>query len=131
MISERTMRVLEFVKIRELLAEGALTETGAEKCRALEPMDDLVSVQAAQDETEEAAVILRYIGGHPMIAFPDVRQALSTCEKGGTLSAGTLLSIAEMLRASRAARDALITDRENTPILKARAEGLFTARNLE
>ena len=131
MISERTMRVLEFVKIRELLAEGALTETGAEKCRALEPMDDLVSVQAAQDETEEASVILRYIGGHPMIAFPDVRQALSTCEKGGTLSAGTLLSIAEMLRASRAARDALITDRENTPILKARAEGLFTARNLE
>ena len=131
MISERTMRVLEFTKIRDLLAEGALTEAGAEKCRTLEPMDDLVSVQAAQDETEEAVVILRYIGGHPMTAFPDVRQALSTCEKGGTLSAGTLLNVAEMLRASRAARDALITDRENTPILKARAEGLFTARNLE
>ncbi len=131
MITERNLRVLEFTKIRELLAEGALTETGAEKCRALLPMDDLVQVSEAQAETEEASVILRYIGGHPMIAFPDVRQALSTCEKGGTLSAGTLLNVAEMLRASRAARDALITDRENTPILRARAEGLFTARNLE
>ena len=125
------MRVLEFTKIRDLLAEGALTETGAEKCRALTPMDNLAEVQAAQDETEEAAVILRYVGGHPMIAFPDVRQALSTCEKGGTLSAGMLLNVAEMLRASRAARDALVTDRENTPILRAKAEGLFTARNIE
>ena len=29
MIKERTLRVLEFTRIRELLAEGALTETGA------------------------------------------------------------------------------------------------------
>jgi len=36
MMTERTLRVLEFTKIREMLAEGALTETGAEKCRALD-----------------------------------------------------------------------------------------------
>ena len=131
MISERTMRVLEFTRIREMLAEGALTEAGAEKCRALVPMDDLQQVLDAQAETEEATVILHYIGGHPMAAFPDVRPALGICEKGGTLSAGMLLSVAEMLRAARAARDALVTDRENTPILRGKAEGLFTARNLE
>ena len=131
MISERTMRTLEFTKIRELLAEGALTETGAERCRQLEPLDDLTSVQAAQEETEEAAVILRYVGSHPMAPFPDVRQALSTCEKGGTLSAGMLLNVAELLRAARTARDALVTDRENTPVLRGKAEGIFTARNLE
>ena len=131
MISERTMRVLEFTRIRAMLAEGALTEAGAEKCRALVPMDDLPQVLDAQAETEEATVILHYIGGHPMAAFPDVRPALGICEKGGTLSAGMLLSVAEMLRAARAARDALVTDRENTPILRGKAEGLFTARNLE
>ncbi len=131
MISERTMRVLEFTRIREMLAEGALTEAGAEKCRTLVPLDDLAPALAAQAETEEAAVVLQYIGGHPMAAFPDVRPALGICEKGGTLSAGMLLSVAEMLRAARAARDALVTDRENTPILREKAEGLFTARNLE
>ena len=131
MISERTTRVLEFTRIREMLAEGALTEAGAEKCRALVPMDDLPQVLDAQAETEEATVILHYIGGHPMAAFPDVRPALGICEKGGTLSAGMLLSVAEMLRAARAARDALVTERENTPILRGKAEGLFTARNLE
>ena len=131
MISERTMRVLEFTRIREMLAEGALTEAGAEKCRALTPMDDAAQVAAAQAETEEATVILQYVGGHPMVPFPDVRPALSVCAKGGTLSAGMLLNVAEMLRAARTARDALVTDRENTPILRGRAEGIFTARNLE
>ena len=130
-MKERTLRVLEFTRIREMLAEGALTEAGAEKCRKLAPSDDLATVESLQAETEEAAVILQYSGGHPMTAFPDVRPALAICEKGGSLSAGMLLNVAELLRASRAARDALVTDRENTPILKARAEGLFTARNIE
>ena len=75
MMAERTLRVLEFTRIREILAEGALTETGAERGRSLTPWDDLYSVNAAQEETEEATVILQYTGGHPMIAFPDVRPA--------------------------------------------------------
>ena len=131
MMKERTLRVLEFTRIRELLAEGALTPAGAEKCRALEPADELIAVQALQAETEEATVILQYTGGHPMIAFPDVKPALVVCEKGGSLSAGMLLNVAELLRASRAAQDALVTERENTPILRAKAEGLFVARNIE
>ena len=130
MMTERTLRVLEFTRIRELLAEGALTEAGAEKCRTLVPFDDLAAVQAAQAETEEATVVLQYVGGHPMTAFPDVRPAVTVCEKGGVLSAGMLLNVAVLLRAARCARDAL-ADRENTPLLRAKAEGLFTARNLE
>lgn len=130
-MKERTLRVLEFTRIREMMAEGALTEAGAEKCRTLEPSDDLATVQALQAETEEAAVILQYSGGHPMVAFPDIRPALAICAKSGSLSAGMLLNVAELLRASRAAQDALVTDRENTPILKAKAQGLFVARNIE
>ena len=131
MIKERTLRVLEFTRIRELLAEGALTPAGAEKCRQLEPADELTAVQALQAETEEATVILQYAGGHPMIAFPDVKPALVICEKGGSLSAGMLLNVAELLRASRAAQDALVTERENTPLLRAKAEGLFVSRSIE
>ena len=130
-MKERTLRVLEYTRIRELLAEGALTPAGAEKCRQLEPADELTAVQALQAETEEATVILQYAGGHPMIAFPDVKPALVICEKGGSLSAGMLLNVAELLRASRAAQDALVTERENTPLLRAKAEGLFVSRSIE
>ncbi len=131
MITERTIRVLEFSRIREMLAEGAMTPIGAENCRAMVPYDTLREAEEAQRETEEAAILLQYTGGHPLTEFPDARPALLVCEKGGTLSAGMLLSVAGLLRASRAARDALITDRENTPILRAKAEGLTEARNVE
>ena len=76
MIGERTLRVLEFTRIREMLAEGALTETGREKCLALVPFDDLVRARAAQAETEEAAdgQLVRRVPGpdeRPRVAFPD------------------------------------------------------------
>ena len=80
MMKERTLRVLEFTRIREMLAEGALTAAGRERCLTLEPFCDLPSVRAAQAETEEAAVILQYTGGHPMTEFPDARPALTVCE---------------------------------------------------
>ena len=131
MMTERSLRVLEFTRIREMLAEGALTALGAEKCRELVPFDTLYDIDLAQRETEEAAVILQYVGGHPLTEFPDARPALTVCEKGGTLSPGMLLSVAGLLRASRAARDVLITDRESTPLLQGRAQLLSEARNVE
>lgn len=131
MISERNLRLLEFNRIRDMLAEGALTQIGAEKCRALTPFDTLAEAELAQRETEEAVVILQYVGGHPLSEFPDIRPALLICEKGGSLSPGMLLGVASLLRASRAARDVLITERENTPLLRQWAEGLAEARNLE
>ncbi len=131
MMTERTLRVLEFTKVREMLAEGALTEMGAEKCRALTPFCTLPEVQEAQAETEEASVILRYVGGHPMSGFTDVREPLMLCEKGASLSPAMLLNVAELLRASRTARDALITDRDSTPILRRKAETLTVSRTVE
>ncbi|MDY4138228.1 MAG: endonuclease MutS2 [Eubacteriales bacterium] len=130
-MKERTLRVLEFTKIREQLAGKALTEMGAERCRALVPSCDMAEIQLWQQETEEAAVVLQYIGGHPMMAFQDVRPFLALADKGATLSPKALLSVAELLRASRTARDALVTDRDNTPLLRQKAEGLCTLRHLE
>ena len=131
MMSERTLRVLEFTKIREQLAAKALTPMGAEKCLALAPSCDMQEVLLWQQETEEATVILTYLGGHPMASFSDVRPALALADKGATLSPKALLSIAELLRAARTARDALVTDRDNTPLLREKAQGLCTLRNLE
>ena len=131
MMSDRTLRVLEFTKIREQLAAKALTPMGAEKCLALVPGCNMQEVLLWQQETEEATVILTYLGGHPMASFSDVRPSLALADKGATLSPKALLSIAELLRAARTARDALVTDRDNTPLLTEKAQGLCTLRNLE
>ncbi len=130
-MQQRTLRVLEFTKIREMLSELALTDMGAERCRALEPSSNLPEVNLWQQETEEATVILQYMGGHPMARFEDVRPSLALADKGATLSPRALLNVAEMLRASRCAHDALVTDRENTPLLRQKAEGLMLLRHIE
>ena len=130
-MQQRTLRVLEFVKIREELAGYAQTAMGAELCRALEPSSNLAEASLWQQETEEASVVLRYVGGSPLVPFEDVRGSLSLAEKGAALSPKALLQIAEMLRAGRAARDALVTARDTTPLLRARAVGLADLRNVE
>ena len=131
MMSERTLRVLEFTKIRDQLAAKALTPMGAERCQTLVPSCNMQEVLDWQQETEEASVILTYMGNHPMVPFADVRPSLALADKGATLSPKALLSVAELLRASRAARDALVTDRQNTPRLTQKAQGLCVLRHLE
>ena len=131
MMKERTLRVLEFTKIREKLASKALTPMGAERCMALVPSCNLTEIELWQAETEEATVILQYLGGSPLVAFEDVRTSISLAEKGATLSPKALLTIASLLASARAARSALDTERENTPLLKSKAQGIVSLRHIE
>ena len=131
MMKERTLRVLEFTKIRDMLTEKALTPLGAEKCQALVPSTNFQEISEWQEETEEALVVLTYVGGHPMASFSDVRHYLALCDKGATLSPKALLEIATLMRACRTARSALVTERDNTPRLKEKASLLGSFRNLE
>ncbi|MBE5796786.1 MAG: endonuclease MutS2 [Clostridiales bacterium] len=130
-MKERTLRVLEFTKIRERLASKALTPMGVERCMALTPSDNLPEIEMWQAETEEAAVILQYLGASPLVAFDDVRPSISLAEKGATLSPKALLTVASLLAAARSARSALDTERENTPLLKSKAQALVSLRHIE
>lgn len=130
-MQKRTLRVLEFTKIREQLADLAVTEMGREICLALEPETNLEEVRAAQQETEESTVVIQYLGSSPLSAFADVRSSLSLAEKDATLSPKALLEVATMLRVSRNVRDALVTDRETTPELTRMGSGLSDGRRIE
>ena len=131
MINERSLRVLEFVKIRAQLTEYTVSELGAEIARTLTPSSDLKEILAWQQETEEAHVLLSYFGGHPLAPFGDVRSSLRIAQIGGTLSPKALLEVASCMRVSRSARAQLVTDRENTPHITAVASRLTTCRALE
>lgn len=68
-----------------------------------------------QQETEEAHSLLSYLGGTPMIPFTDVRTALHLAQIGSSLSPRALMDVGACLRASRAAREAIVTDKTDTP----------------
>ena len=130
-MNERALRVLEFTKIRDMLAAYALSDPGKERCLRLQPLSDFAEVSRALDETEEAVATLAYVGGNPLVSFNDVSEYLSLAEKGSTLSQKALLSVAETLRAARAARSALVTEKENTPLITSMASRLQPLRTLE
>ena len=130
-MTERSLRVLEFHKIRAELSKYCVSDMGRERCDALVPTNRIADVRRMQQETEEARVVLTYLGGTPMIPFADVRASLHLAEIGSALSPRALLDIAACLRAARAARDALVTDRDNTPMLSANASRLTANRTLE
>ena len=130
-MKDRTLRVLEFVKIREQLAALAITPMGAQLCMDLVPSKNFTEIAQWQQETEEAQVVLTYLGGHPLVHFEDVSAQLNLAEKGATLSPRPLLNIADCLRAARSARSALVTNRENTPLLTQIAAGLTILPHLE
>ena len=104
MMKERTLRVLEFNKILTRLADFALTDLGRERCMQLVPKENLTQALEALEETEEAQVILTYLGGSPLVGFSDVRPWLTMAEKGASLAPKALLESARSLTAARAAR---------------------------
>ena len=123
--------MLEFIKIRETLRGLAVSELGGEVCAALVPVTQLEDIRVALTETEEAVVLLTYLPHHPLVSFCDIRSAIRLASIGSTLGARSLLDVAGCMRAARAARDILVTDRENTPRITALASELSTFRRLE
>ena len=130
-MNERNLRVLEFPKIRDMMAALAVTDMGRECCRELTPSSDPDEVRRRQAETEEAATVLAYNGSNPMAWFTDVREALKRARVGATLSPKALLAVADALKAARVVRAALVTDREDTPLLTELGSRLSASRSLE
>jgi len=130
-MNERNLRVLEYFKILEMLAELTVTETGREAARALRPSGDPYEVRRMQEQTEEATMVFAYNGANPMAWFTDVRPHLKLAKAGGTLGLKALLQVADALKAARVVRNALVTDREDTPLLTDMGSRLATNRALE
>ena len=84
---ERNLRVLEFTKIRDMLAALAISDMGRERIQALEPSSDPAEVRDLQQQTEEAGTVIAYTGGNPMLGFEDVREHLKRAAVGATLDA--------------------------------------------
>ena len=51
-MNDRALRVLEFTKIRDMLASYALSDSGKALCQELKPLEDFKDINRALDETE-------------------------------------------------------------------------------
>ena len=118
-MDERTLRVLEFEKIRERLAERATFSAGKERCRSLQPLAHRTEIEAAQAETAEAAGILRGGQSPPLGGLNDIKPLVIRAKAGSMLEPSELLDLQSTLAASRALRQFLADRQADYPRLGA------------
>ncbi len=129
-MDERTLRVLEFPKIRERLASQALTAGGRERADALLPSADPAEVTRRLAATSEAVALVAD-GEVPLRGTSDIREMLHRARIGSALQAADLLALRETLGVIRQCKGYILTRQERAPLLAEAARGMGTFEALE
>jgi len=106
-MNEKSLRVLEFNKIKAQLKAFAQTEAGREIIDSLKPYESIFEAREHLQETKEALDLLNRKGNPPFEGIYDVREAITRAEKGGSLMANQLLRLAQLLSCARRFKDYL------------------------
>jgi DNA mismatch repair protein MutS2 len=107
-MDEKTLRILEFHKVRQQLAGHTAFALGKERALWLEPSADVDVIERRQGETAEALALVNQEGGLPLGGVRDIRQPLRKAEMGSILSPEEFLQIASTLYGTSKARQFLM-----------------------
>ena len=133
-MNNKTLYKLEFDKVKDILKSYAITEGGKNNIDDLMPSKILNEVSSLQKETSEAIHISIKQGKITLGPLKSVTPILKRIEVGATLGGGELLSIRDVLRYTRQAKnyyqDALAAH-ESYPTLKVRFESLMPFTDVE
>lgn len=126
----KTLKVLEYNKIIDLLMDKAESELGKDKVKTLNPITDKAQVEILQKETEEALSLLIKKGNPPLYGIYSISYELKRVDIGGVLSPGSLLKISDSLRVSRSLKSYIKEKRVNMDLNHPIIEGLIERLNV-
>ena len=134
-MDNKSFKVLEFDKIIDILKTKASSSLGLNKIEKLEPSSDFEEVKYRLQETTEAQSILIKRGHVSLGGIHDVLDKVKRAEIGASLDPGSLLMVADTLRAARVLANSLSGDGEeedfNYPIIQSLATSLYIHREIE
>jgi len=132
-MNEKSLRILEFYKIRDELKN--YTHTGAAKdiIDDLKPYSNIYEVREHLEETFEAMKLLAVKGAPPFEGVYDARSAIERAGKGSTLIPGQLLKIAAVMRSARRFKDYIShkEEEESYRVIQDICEGINPIKSLE
>lgn len=100
-MNEDAQRLLEFGKLRDILAGYAVTSMGKQQASGLSPMDDVQGIRVALQETTEMAEAMAEGYSLPLGSVEDMRGAADRAAAGGgPLEPAVLWRVAESVEAS-------------------------------
>lgn len=110
---QKSIKKLEFDKIRERLAERCASPMAKKLALELMPLTDRREVQTLQSQTAEALELLISHGSISVGNFHDIGESVKLAEIGSVLSPKRLLEVGDTLRASRNLKQFLSDKTEN------------------
>lgn len=130
-MNKKTLKVLEYYKIIELLKNEADSDVGREIISELVPLKDPRIIEHALDETGEATRLIIFKGPLPLGNFYDVKNYVTMAQKGGTLAISELLKVLYNMKISRDVKKYIGDDVPDLPIIADLIEVIETFKNLE
>ena len=100
-MNEKSLRILEFNKIKDKIQKYARTNAGKQRIAELSPYDNVYEINSKLEETNEALEVILDNGNPPLEGLFDIHEGIERARKGGTLTPGQLLKIGSTLRAAR------------------------------
>jgi DNA mismatch repair protein MutS2 len=131
---ERTLKVLEFQKVKEQLSKHASSSLGKEKVEKLLPTTSYEEAIMWQDMTDEATTVLRLKGNVPLGGIHDIRAFAKRAKIGSVLSPHELMDISNTIYASRQLKkfiEELLEEELSIPYLQQLGENLMILIELE
>ncbi len=107
MISEKTIYSLEFNKIREILKDFAVSQSGKKSILSMMPAEGLSAVNNLLDEVNQADKILYEYAESPDFSFDDIKEVIDKADKNITLTMSELLKVARVMKISRLAAESI------------------------
>lgn len=104
-MNTKALKVLEFNKIKDKIAEYAITDTATSLILSMEPLETPMEVERKLKETKEALNLLYKKGAPPFEGLYDISEAVIRAEKGGVLNSSQLLKIGSAMKCSRRFKD--------------------------
>lgn len=116
-MDDKTLTMLEWPRLRALLADRAATLAGRDRCGELAIHRDLEAVRHAQRLTTEARELLRDAESFPLGGIHDLRGPLRRLDQGAVLEGDALRAIADTAEAARRLKSFLASHDEEFPAL--------------
>ncbi len=111
-MEERTLNILEYDKILEMLSGECQSSLGAVLAGQLRPFTSLAEIQRAQDATEAAVDLLVEKGSPPLFGIHDIKEHMELVKKGRVLHPGVLLTVADGLRVSAELKQYVLSEED-------------------
>lgn len=131
-MNERTIRVLEYEKIKEILKKHATSRLGKEFVEELVPIKEYNEAKHRLMETTEAVSLIIQKGSVPIGPIYDVERYMKIAEIGSYLYPGQLLEVGDTLRTARILKNFIkTTESEDFSPLQSLVSNISTYKNIE